>query len=178
MCAAGELERAFHRFRATVAEKEGIPVRSSVFGQRLTQQPAQQRAVHLHHVRQVRVEDVLDGLFDGRVVAPDVVHAVAAQEIEVVFAILVKKISALCTCINLVEPNGAQHLNQRPVKMLFVEVVVFPEAVVDNFFKVKIHVDPTVDPSDSTAQERLAACLVTCKFPLAGWGGLRETALL
>ena len=64
--AAGELERALDGLGAAVAEEEGVAPRAGVFGERLAQQAGEQRAVHLHHVGQVEVEHVLDGLFDDR----------------------------------------------------------------------------------------------------------------
>ena len=104
---AGELDGAFHRFRAGVAEKNGIEMRREFLQEGLGEQAAEQRAIHLHHIRQVHFEHIGDGPLDGGVVAADIVDAVAAEEIEVIAFVEIVKIRALGACVDVVESDDA-----------------------------------------------------------------------
>ena len=59
---AGKFQRAFHRLRAGVAEENGVEMRRRPFRERLGEQSAEERAIHLHHVRQIEIEHVADRL--------------------------------------------------------------------------------------------------------------------
>src|SRR2546428_5774242 len=80
---ARELERALHRFGAGVAKENRIEMRWGAFDERFGKQAAQKRAIHLHHVRQIEIEHIANGLFHDRMIPSNVKNAVAAQEIEI-----------------------------------------------------------------------------------------------
>ena len=103
-------------------------MRRRALGQRLGEQPTQERAIHLHHVRQIEVEHVADGLLDRGMIASDVEDAIAAQEIEIGGIVHVVKIGALRTGIDLVETDHALRRDQRAVQVPLVQFVVLAQA--------------------------------------------------
>ncbi len=125
---AGEFDRAFERFRAGVAEEDCVEMRRRFFQQRLGEQPAEDRAIHLHHVWQIHVEHVADGVLHGGMVAADVEDAVAAEEVEVVVAVAVEEVGALRASVDLIESNDPLHFDQRRIQVPLVQRVVFAEA--------------------------------------------------
>ena len=114
-------------------------MRRRAFRERLGQQPAEERAIHLHHVRQIEIEHVADRLLHRGMVAADIENAVAAQEIEVGVLIHVVEISALRPGIDLVETDDALGRDQRAIEVPLVQLVVFAEPGCDDFFQVKCH---------------------------------------
>ena len=88
------------------------------------QEPAQERTIHLDHVRQVEIEHIADGLLHGRMVPPDVKNAVAAQEVEIWRVIHIIQIGAFGPGIDFVETDYALGRDQGPVQMAFVQLVV------------------------------------------------------
>ena len=134
---AGEFQRRLDRFGAGVAEEHGVEMRRTTFDQRLGQQTRQERAIHLHHVRQIQIEHVADHLRDLRMIAADRVHAEPAQHVEVAVAFLVPEILALGFRVHPVEPDGAKHLHQRRVDVLLVQLVVLPEPFGDDLLDIK-----------------------------------------
>ena len=95
-------------------------MRRRAFGNRFRKEPAQERAIHLHHVGKVQIEHVADRLFHHRMITADVEDAVAAQKIEISGVIHVVEICALCPGINLVETDHALRRYQRPIDVPFV----------------------------------------------------------
>ena len=80
--------------------------RRQLLEERLAEQPAHQRAIHLHHVGQVEVQRVVHGLGDDGMVAPDVEDAVAAEKIEVFVAFVVVEVGSLRPDVHPVEADG------------------------------------------------------------------------
>src|ERR1700719_1580580 len=78
-----KFQRPLHRLGAGVAKEDRVEMRWRPFYDRLREQTAQERAVHLHHVRKIEIEHIADCLFHYRMVPPNVENAVAAQEIEI-----------------------------------------------------------------------------------------------
>src|SRR5207249_6790354 len=109
------------------------------FRQRLREQSAQERAIHLHHVWQIEIENIANRLFHYRMITPDVEHAIAAQKIQVRLIIHVVEVRALGSRIHLVEPDHSLRLDQRRVYMALVELVIFTQACRDNFLQIESH---------------------------------------
>src|SRR6267378_6840102 len=79
----GKFQRPFHRFGARVTKEDSIEVPRRAFCDRFGEQAAQERTVHLHHIRQIEIEHVADSLFYDGVIPPDVKNRIAAEEIEI-----------------------------------------------------------------------------------------------
>ena len=90
-------------------------MRRRAFHNRFGQQPAQERAIHLHHVGQIEIEDIPDCFFHHRMVAADVEHGITAEEIEIGVVIHIVEISAFRPGIDLVETNDALGCDQRAI---------------------------------------------------------------
>src|SRR2546421_12506878 len=80
---SGEFQRSFHRFGAGVAKKDGVELAWRALCDRFREQSAQKRAIHLHHVRQIEIEDIADGLLHDRMIPADIENGIAAEEIEI-----------------------------------------------------------------------------------------------
>ena len=111
------------------------------FVRRLGQQPAEERAIHLHHVGQIEIEHVADRFLHRGMVAPDIEDAVAAQEIEIGGVIHVVEIRALGPRIDLVETDDALRGDEGAVEVPLVQFVVFAEAGRDELFEIKCHAE-------------------------------------
>src|SRR5205807_282251 len=106
---------------------------------------AQERAIHLHHVRQIEIEHIADRLFHDGMIAPDVENAEAAQEVEIRRVIHVVEIRALGPRIDLVETDHPLHGDERAVKVALVQLVVFSEPRRHDLFQVECHEDRVAD---------------------------------
>ena len=95
--------------------------------QRLGQQPAEERAIHLHHVGQIEIEHVADRFLHRGMVPTDIENAVAAQEIEVGGIIHVVEVGALGPRIDLVEPDDALRGDERAIEVPLMQLVIFAE---------------------------------------------------
>ena len=94
----------------------------------LGEQAAQERAIHLHHVRQIEIEHVADRFLHDGMVSADVENRITAQEIEVGVVIHVVEISAFSPGIDLVETNDALGRDQRAIDMSMMQLVIFARA--------------------------------------------------
>src|SRR4051812_7188623 len=112
---------------------------------RFRKQTAQERAIHLHHVWQIELEHVCDGLLHRGMIAADVENAVAAQEIEVIPIIHVIQISAFRPRIDAIKTDDALGRYERAIKMPLVQVVVLAKSSVDDLFQIKSHADGVGD---------------------------------
>ena len=136
---ARELECSLDGLGTGVAKENCVEMRRQLFQECFGQQPAEQRAIHLHHVRQIEVEHIADCFFHHGMVAADVEDGIAAEEIEVGVVIHVVEISAFGSGIDLVETNDALGRDQRPINVAVMQLVVLPEPGRDNLFQVKCH---------------------------------------
>ncbi len=109
-------------------------MRRRAFGNRFGEQSAQQRTIHLHHVRKIEIEHVANRFLHHGMVPPDVENAVAAEEIEIRLVIHVVEISAFRAGIDFVEPDDALGRNQGAVQMPLVQFVIFAESRRDDLF--------------------------------------------
>ena len=136
---ARKFDRALHRLGARVAEEDRVQVRRQFFQQRLGEQAAEQRAIHLHHVRQVHLQHVAHSLLHGGMVAPDIEDAVAAEKIEVVVPVEVVEVAAARLRIDVIKADDALHRDQRGIQVLLVELIVFAEAGGDEVLEIERH---------------------------------------
>ena len=104
--------------------------------QSLREQSAQQRAIHLNHVRQVQIERVAQRLLHRRMVTADVKHAVTAQKIEISVSVEIVKIGALRIRVNFVKTDHPLHLHKRAVDVALVQIVIFAEAFGHELFEI------------------------------------------
>src|SRR5437588_378916 len=135
----GEFQSAFHRFGAGVTKENGIEMRRGTSGDGLCQEPAQKRAIHLHHVGQIQIENVADRFLHNRMVAANVENRITAKEIQVGVIIHVVEISAFSPGIDLVETNDALGRDQGAIDMSMMQLVIFAEPRCNDFFQVKRH---------------------------------------
>src|SRR5882724_12465649 len=114
-------------------------MRRRPFHKGFSQQAAEKRTVHLHHVWKVQIEHVADRLFHQRVVSTDVEDAVAAQKIQIRLVIHVVEICAFGARIDFVETDDALRGHQRAVYMPVVQFVIFAKTRGDNLLKIESH---------------------------------------
>ena len=76
--AAREFDRGFDTFRPGIGKKYLVQIRD-IFQQAFGQYARQRRYVQLHQVGQVAIEDALQGLAQGRMIAADRKNAKPAQ---------------------------------------------------------------------------------------------------
>ena len=136
---AGKFQRAFHRFGAGVAEENCVEMRWRALCDRFRQEAAQERTIHLHHVRQIEIEHITDRLFHRRMIAADIENGIAAQKIEIGGVIHVVEIRALGSGIDFVEPDHTLCGNERAVDVPLVQLIIFAEPGGDNLSQVKSH---------------------------------------
>src|ERR1700737_1525118 len=67
--AARELDRAFARFRAAVAEEHARQIAAGVLRELLRHEARERAATHAHEVRQILIEDLLEHRLDFRLIA-------------------------------------------------------------------------------------------------------------
>ncbi len=109
------------------------------FGDGFCKQPAQERAIHLHHVRKIQIQHVPNCLLHPRMISPNVKNAVPAQKIEIRLIIHIIEVRAFRARIHLVEPDHALRRHQRRIHMAFMELIIFAQSRRDNLFQVKSH---------------------------------------
>src|SRR5437762_8230271 len=112
--------------------------------QRLSQQAAQQRTVHLHHVWKIQIEHVANRLFHHWMISTDVENAVAAQKIQIRLVIHVEEIRPLSPRIDLVETDDALRCHKRAVYVPLVQFVVFAKTRGDNLLHIESHEEQNV----------------------------------
>src|SRR6266550_6863620 len=115
----------------------------------LSQQAAQKRTVHLHHVWKIHIEHVADRLFHQWVISTDVENAVAAQKIEIRLVIHVEEIRALSPRIDCVETDDALGCHKRAVYVPLVQFVVFAKTRGDNLLQIESHEEQNLSDSRS-----------------------------
>src|SRR5215475_769448 len=130
-------------------------MRRHPFHKRLSQQAAEQRTVHLHHVWKIQIEHVADRLFHQRMISTDVENAVAAQKIEIRLVIHVEEICALRARIDLVKTNDALRCHERAVYVPLVQLVVFAQTRSDNLLQIESHEEQNL--SDSYSKRKFVA---------------------
>src|SRR5215468_2585460 len=124
-------------------------MRRRPFHESLSQQAAQKRAIHLHHVWKIQIEHVADRLLHQRVISTDVENAIAAQKIEIRLVIHVVEIRALGTRIDFVETDDALRCDKRSVYVPFVQFVIFAKTRGDNLLQIESHEDENFSDSCS-----------------------------
>ncbi len=89
--------------------------------------PLSKRAIHLHHVGQIELEDIADRLLHDRMIAADVVNAVSTQKVQILGIIHIVEICPLRPGIDLVETDDTLRRHQRAVEMSLVQVVILTQ---------------------------------------------------
>src|SRR5918996_5177092 len=124
-------------------------MRRRPFHKGLSQQAAQKRTIHLHHVWKIQVEHVADRLFYQRMISTDVENAVAAQKIQIRLVIHVEEIGALGTGIDFVETDDALRCHERAVYVALVQLVILAQSRGDNLLQIESHEDKNFSDSSS-----------------------------
>src|SRR5882757_117672 len=124
-------------------------MRRRPFHKGLSQQAAQKRTVHLHHVWKIQIEHIADRLFLHWVISTDVENAVAAQKIQIRLIIHVEEICAFGARIDLVETDDALRCHERAVYVPLVQLVVFAETRGDNLLQIESHEEENLSDSRS-----------------------------
>src|SRR5438874_3517476 len=124
-------------------------MRRRPFHKGLSQQAAQKRTVHLHHVWKIQIEHVANRLFHQWVISADVENAVAAQKIQIRLVIHVEEIRALGPRIDFVETDDALCCHERSVYVPLVQFVVFAKTRGDNLFQIESHEEQNLSDSRS-----------------------------
>src|SRR4029077_18926037 len=114
-------------------------MRRRPFHKGLSQQAAQKRTVHLHHVWKIQIEHVADRLFYQWVISTNVENAVAAQKIQIRLVIHVVERRALGARIDFVETDDALRCHEGAFYMPLVQLVVFAKTRGDNLLKIESH---------------------------------------
>src|SRR5882757_4508259 len=147
-------------------------MRRRPFHKGLSQQAAQKRTIHLHHVWEIQIEHVANRLFHQWVISTDVENAIAAQKIQIWLAIHVVQICALGARIDFVETDDALRRHERAVYVPFVQLVVFAKTRGDNLLQIESHEEEIL--SDSRSKRKSCSHgLVTrqCRFSCDGAPG-------
>ena len=108
-------------------------MRRRPFDKRFSQQSTQKRAIHLHHIWQIKIEHIADRLFHHRMITPNIENAVTAQKIEIRLVIHVVEVRALCPRIDFVEPDHALRGHERAVHMPFMQLIILTQSRGDDF---------------------------------------------
>src|SRR6188472_1205218 len=127
---------------------------------RFSQQAAQKRTVHLHHVWKIKVEHVADRLFHQRVISTSVENAIATQKVQIRLIIHIEEICALSTGIDFVETDDALCCHERAVYVPLVQLIIFAETRGDNLFQIESHEEQNF--SDSSWERK---CQGRCAAP-------------
>src|SRR5438552_17605707 len=102
-------------------------MRRGAFGDGFGQKPAEERAIHLHHARQIEIKNVADCFPYHWMVANNVENGVAAEEIQVGVIIHVIEICTFTTSIDLVETNDALGRDQGAIDVTMMQLGVLAE---------------------------------------------------
>src|SRR5215475_6246409 len=135
-------------------------MRRRSFYKRLSQQTAQKRTIHLHHIGKIQIEHVADRLFHQRMISTDVENAVAAQKIEIRLVIHIVEIRALGPRIDFVETNDPLRCHKRAVYVPLMQFVVFAEARRDNLLQIESHEEENF--SDSCSKRKSCSRFTAC----------------
>src|SRR5262245_19889258 len=128
-------------------------MRRCPFRKGLSQQTAQKRTVHLHHVWKVQIEHVADRLLHYWVISTDVENTVAAQKIQIRLVIHIVEIRALGPRIDFIETDNALRCHERAVYVPLVQFVIFAKTRGDNLLQIESHEEQNF--SDSRSKRKL-----------------------
>ena len=109
---AAELERRLDRLGAGAREEHALEPRRRAREQRLREQAGQRGDAELHGAGRLELERLDERRADARVVAADVVHPEAAEQVEVAVAVGVEEVGAVGARPGAVEADRAQHAHE------------------------------------------------------------------
>src|SRR5205823_3881618 len=106
------------------------------------QQTRQQRAVHLHHVGQVKVEGLVKGSLDTGMAAAEGIDTETREHVEISAALGVEEVRPRTAHVELVKANRLQHARQLEIQVLLVERVILAVACAQQFSDIQSHRSP------------------------------------
>ena len=109
---AAELERRLDRLGAAVREEHALEPRRGAAQELLGEQRRQRRGAELHRAGQVELERLDERRAHARVVAADVEHPEAAEQVEEAVAGVVPEVGALGARPGAVEADRLQHARE------------------------------------------------------------------
>ncbi len=141
--ALGELQRALDGLGAAVAKEYRVEMWSALLSEALDEalgeQTAHQRGIELYHVGQIQLKHIADRLLHDGMIPADIEDAETGKEIEVILAVHVVEIGALRAGIDDIESDGALDLDESPVQVMVVQLVIFAEPGSDQVLEIKRH---------------------------------------
>ena len=117
--------------------------------QLLGQDPGQEGAVHLHHVRQVEIDGLVQCRLERRMASTEGVDAESGEEVEIPLALGVEEVAALAPDVEAIEPDRLEHPAQLVIQVLLMERVVLPVPLPEQFANIEHRVSPSWFRSDS-----------------------------
>jgi hypothetical protein len=115
-----ELDRRFDRFGSRVAEEHPVDVVPAPLHQLFRQQAGEEGAVHLHHVREVEIDGLVEGGLQRRMAASEGIDPEAGEEVQVPISLGIEEVGPLTPDIEAVEPDRLEHAGQLEVQVLVV----------------------------------------------------------
>jgi hypothetical protein len=105
----------------------------------LGDQAAEQAAIHAHEVRHVLAHELVQDGLDLRVVSPQREDAPAGEQIEVLVSVGVPEVAAFAADVGFIEADRLEHLDERGVDMVGVQVVLPPTVLLQPLEKIVVH---------------------------------------
>ena len=138
----GELDGRFDRLGPGVAKKDPVDVARAPPYELLGQEPGQQGAVHLDHVREVKVDRLVQCRLEGGVAATEGVDAETGQEVEVPVTFGVEEVATFSAHVETVEAYGFERPDQLRVQVLVVESEVLTMTRTQQLGHIERHTSP------------------------------------
>ena len=131
---AAELQRRLDRLGAGAREEHALEPRRRAAQQLLGEQRRQRRGAELHRAGQVELERLDERGAHARVVAADVEHPEAAEQVEEAVAVGVPEVRALGAHPRAVEADRLEHARELRVDRARPELDVAPLGVLPSSF--------------------------------------------
>ena len=114
-------------------------IAAGMLREHLRGQAAQQAAVHAHQVGHVPRDKLVEDRFNLGMIPPQREHAPAGQQVEVFVPLLVPQVRPFAADVALVEADRAQHLDERRVNVIRVQVVLAALVLIEPAEKIGVH---------------------------------------
>ena len=143
----GKFDSRFNGFGPGIGKEYLVEMRHEC-QQALGQNTGKCRHAHLHKVGQLAVKHGIEGFANRRVITPNAEHAPAAQQIEILLAVLVVQILPDTTLIPLVEADSLEHMHHLFVEMARMQLIALDLPLGDELLDVKAHSPPPKRDAD------------------------------